>query len=337
MKVGISFIVPFYNASNRISETVLSLLNLSISDQLEIQLLFVDNNSDDDSVSIIKNLLHTNQRSHISATIVKEHESGRIHALKKGILQSVHEIICHVDDDNRLMPDFAINLSNYYTDNAEIDACGAMGFPNTDVGVEFPAWFEENMYSYAVGDPIGASRTLNPEKDWVYGACFSYRKKVFYAIEDSGFSFILKGRSGNLLLSGEDMEFLLAIFYLNFSVGFNQELQFQHYIPRERLTISYLRKITYGFGLASPFIGLYRAGLVNNSTHKLLRSNIFIYIVVQCFSFIFELLKFRSTLNSQLKMDALKGSITSSFYHFKKWRSCQNNRQILKLYAKRQF
>lgn len=334
MKVGISFIVPFYNASNRISETVLSLLNLSISDQLEIQLVFVDNNSDDDSVSIIKNLLLANQRSQISAVIVKEYKSGRAHALKKGILQSVHEIICHVDDDNRLMPDFAINLGNYYAENAEIDACGAMGFPITDVGVEFPAWFEENMYSYAVGDPIGASRTLSPEKDWVYGACFSYRKKVFNAIEDSGFTFILKGRSGNLLLSGEDMEFLLAIFYLKFSVGFNQELQFQHYIPRERLTISYLRKITYGFGLASPFIGLYRAGLVNNSIHKLLRSNIFIYILVQCFSFIFERLKFRSTLKSQLKLEALNGSISSSFYHFKKWSSCQNNRRILKLYAR---
>ncbi len=324
---GISFIVPFYNAEKRIKETVFSFVNLTINGQFDIQVVLVDNNSNDNSVEIIKNILLENSKEGFSYLIVSEAKSGRIHALKKGIEHACNDIICHVDDDNRLSPSFAEEMWNFYDSKQEIQACGAMGNPVTDVGVEFPSWFEQNKFSYAVGNPKGSTNLLNPERDWVYGACFSYRKLILSRLDS--FEYVLTGRSGKTLLSGEDMEFLLVLFLLNFNVAFNPNLVFEHYIPEERLNISYLKKLNFGFGLASPFIGVYRAGLVNNRWYSFVRSSYILYIFVQCLRFVLQKMKFEKSLQQSLKLISIKGSIIGAMGNYDKWKACLKNRDSI--------
>lgn len=326
---GISFIVPFYNAESRIKETVLSFVNLAMDGQFEIQVIFVDNNSNDNSVSIIENTLSVNPREGFSYVVVSEAKLGRIHALKKGFEYICNDLICHVDDDNRLSSGFAIEMWDYYSSNLEIMACGALGSPVTDRGVDFPQWFEQNKFSYAVGNPIGPTRVLNPERDWVYGACFSYRKSILTRLDLCEFEYVLTGRSGKTLLSGEDMEFLLVLFLLNLKVGFNSNLAFDHYIPTERLNLSYLKKLNLGFGLASPFIGVYRAGLINNQWYSFVRSSYIIYILFQCLSFVVQKTRFNKSIQQSLKLISIKGSIIGAFEHYDKWKACLKNRDSL--------
>jgi glycosyltransferase involved in cell wall biosynthesis len=326
---GISFIVPFYNAESRIKETVYSFVNLIIGSQFDIQVIFVDNNSTDNSVEIIENILLQNSREGFSYTVVSEAKSGRIHALKKGLGYAFNEIICHVDDDNRLSPRFAIEMWDYYNSNLDIMACGALGLAVTDSGIDFPDWFERNKFSFAVGNPIGPSSVINPENDWVYGACFSYRKSILAKLDLCEFEYVLTGRSGNNLLSGEDMEFLLVLLLLNYKVGFNPNLVFNHYIPAERLSISYLNKLNFGFGLASPFIGIYRAGLINNRFYSLIRSSRILYIFYQCLSFVVQKISLNPSLQQSLKLISIKGSILGAFEHSDKWEACLKNRNSL--------
>jgi glycosyltransferase involved in cell wall biosynthesis len=330
---GISFIVPFYNAESRIKETVFSFVNLIIGSQFDIQVIFVDNNSTDNSVAIIENILLLYSREGFSYTVVSEAKSGRIHALKKGLGYACNDIICHVDDDNRLSPRFALEMWDYYSSNLDIMACGALGLAVTDSGIDFPDWFDLNKFSYAVGNPIGPTRVLHPENDWVYGACFSYRKSILARLDLYEFDYVLTGRSGKNLLSGEDMEFLLVLFLLNLKVGFNANLVFDHYIPAERLNVSYLKKLNFGFGLASPFIGVYRAGLIQNRWYSYIRSSYFLYILFQCFSFIILKIRFNPSMQQSLKLISIKGSIIGVFEHYDKWKACLKNRDsLLKMY-----
>lgn len=323
---GISFIVPFYNAENRIKETVVSLLNLTNKGQFEIQVIFVDNNSNDNSVAVIKHILSGKLPQGFSYLFVRETKSGRINAIGKGLEYSIYDLICHVDDDNRLAPNFAEEMWRFYQTESDIQACGALGIPVTDCGVDLPSWFEQNKFSYAVGNPKGTTSVLNPEIDWVYGACFSYRKSILPRLKSLDFEFVLTGRSGKNLLSGEDMEFLLVLFLLNCKVAFNSNLVFEHYIPEDRLRVSYLKKLNFGFGLASPFIGIYRAGLINNRWYTFIRSSYVLYILVQSLSYIFQNMIINKSFHQLLKLESIKGSIVGAVNNYDKWRACLKNR-----------
>ena len=324
---GISIIVPCYNAESRIKICFDHILEQQYNGLWEV--IRVDNNSSDKTLSLARDFVASEKPYVTDVSFLHEPRQGRIWALLAGVKRARYNVICHVDDDNYLQSDFLRELNAFYSLN-DVDAVGSLGSPLIDADTALPSWFNDFHFAYAVGNPVLGKKMLDPSKDWVYGACFSYKVECIHHLLSLGYQSTLIGRSGNSLLSGEDMEFLLALFMLRKSISFNSKQKFHHYLPPERLTEAYLLRLHYGFGLASPTIGLMRSYLAIHEGFLVhLRRNYFFYVLLQRARYLRILLIPNKPLILKARLQSLKGSFSSFLSGYSRWMKCKANLSIL--------
>jgi hypothetical protein len=82
----------------------------------------------------------------------------------------------------------------------------------------------------------------------------------------TGFKSLLSDRKGNLLSSGGDSELCFAIRLAGYSLYYQEDLKFRHFIPEGRLQWDYLVKLHKSFARSTPIIELYY--LVGQGTTK---------------------------------------------------------------------
>lgn len=324
---GISIIVPCYNAESRIKICLDHILKQQYNGLWEV--ILVDNNSSDKTLSLAREFVASKKPYETDVLFLHEPRQGRIWALLTGVKRARYNVICHVDDDNYLQSDFLRELNAFYSLN-DVDAVGSLGSPLINADTALPLWFNDFHTSYAVGYPVLGKKMLDPTKDWLYGACFSYKVECIHLLLSLGYQFTLIGRSGNSLLSGEDMEFLLALFILRKNISFNSKQKFHHYLPPERLTEDYLLRLHYGFGLASPIIGLMRSYLaVQEGFIVRLRRNYFFYLFVQRARYLLISLIPNKSLTLKAHLQSLKGSYSGFLSGYSRWSKCVANLKIL--------
>jgi len=100
-KGKISFIIPVYNGASFIDEAYENILNQKLKD---FEIIFVDNNSKDDSIELIKQLQLNDSR----VQLFLEKKQGAAAARNKGIKEAEGEFI-HFFDIDDLLYDTAIN------------------------------------------------------------------------------------------------------------------------------------------------------------------------------------------------------------------------------------
>ena len=76
--------------------------------------------------------------------------------------------------------------------------------------------------------------------------------------------FLLSGRRGNQVISGEDTELCVRAARTGWPVWYVATLVFTHHLEKRRLTVEYLEKLNQGFGRARPYIELYSAPMLAN-------------------------------------------------------------------------
>lgn len=126
--------------------------------------------------------------------------------------------------------------------------------------------------SYATGPQANQTGKINRS---LYGAGLSIRKSTWEHLKSNGFQFILSGRKGKLLTSGEDSELCLAVMLLGYHIFYDEDLHFYHFMPKERLNWPYLIKLTKAFGRSDPIINIYRSVLHRyRGYNKYIRENL---------------------------------------------------------------
>jgi|GEM_PF-382481 glycosyltransferase involved in cell wall biosynthesis len=115
MSFEVSVIIPTYNAGSIIEKTIKSLINQSFKD---FEIIFVDDNSSDNTVNIIRNTLSDRD---ISYTIIENEKSlGASGSRNIGLRNVSGKYIIFVDDDDYLDKDHIQNLYNgIYQNNAD--------------------------------------------------------------------------------------------------------------------------------------------------------------------------------------------------------------------------
>lgn len=108
MKVTVG--IPFYNSSKLLKPLLISLINQTYKD---FHIVFVDNNSTDDSISIIKEFL----ADKVSFEIVQEEKQGIAYCRNK-ILDLAQGIVIFVDSDDVLHPDYIKTLALLMNDSS---------------------------------------------------------------------------------------------------------------------------------------------------------------------------------------------------------------------------
>lgn len=253
-KSSVSIILCFYNAEKKLSETIKYLMKLNIDGIEGIELIFVDNNSNDSSCELIKKMLQG--FSKFPYKIILEPKPGLSNARLIGIANAKYDYLLFCDDDNWLEEDYILRGLKILNNNSTIAALGGYGVAVSDI--HLPYWFNEYEKFYAVGPQMPQNGKVYGVRNVVYGAGVFIRKSAFEYIQNKGFSFYNLGRTGKKLSSGEDSEMCLAFQIAGFSIWYDDSLKFKHYIEPNRLSKKYIKKLQKGMNESSYISRFYR-------------------------------------------------------------------------------
>ena len=250
-----SIIICCYNSSTRIPQTLEHIWALTIPDHIKCELIIVNNASTDDTVETIERFRDANPISRFDTVIVDESKPGLNIARETGLAHSTGEFIIFCDDDNWLDSNYLKIVTEFF-DRYE-DAVIVGGKNHAECEVEPPDWFHERGSDYAVGEFGESTQDFTDNRGFVWGAGMAIRRLLFDDLAKIGHSLLSSDRRGESLSSGGDSELCFAARLLGYRVYYHPELQLRHFITKERLKFSYLKKLNYSFGQATTVLDCY--------------------------------------------------------------------------------
>ena len=133
----VSVLLPCYNASETIEETLLSIKNQTYGD---FEVVCVDDGSTDGTTELLKEWSRENPRF----IYVPIDHSGVIEAANTGLANCQGEIIVRMDADDRCHPDRIKLQREYLLKNPEVAIVGSLvkGFPEGQIGEGFQIYYD---------------------------------------------------------------------------------------------------------------------------------------------------------------------------------------------------
>jgi len=250
LKPGVSVIVCCYNSSRTITPTIGALSVQKIPENAGFEVILVDNNCTDDTVSRARRAW-TNPR--FPLRVVREMKPGLMHARVTGLKSVHHRITLFVDDDNVLRTDWIAKLIRIYGENPRVGAVG--GYNRATFPGEKPEWFDLVEGVYACG-PRDSGPGLNPKK--MFGAGLSFRTRALESALFSELPLFLVGRTGDDLSRGDDTEISLRLRLKGWDFYYDDSLVLHHNLPRNRLNWRYVCQARKRGGEVSLLLKFYR-------------------------------------------------------------------------------
>jgi len=256
---GVSVVVCCYNSREVISPTIKALSDQHVPPGVGYEVILVDNNCTDDTVSLAKKAWENSA----PLRIIKESWPGLIYARKTGVLQAHYSILLFVDDDNVLEPDWVEQLMNMYSVWPEVGGIGGYNEPLFTGEAEMPTWFENFSGMYACTPPHEKPE-VSALKQTLYGAGLSLRTHVARFVFDSPLPFFLVGKTRDTLNRGEDSEICLRVGLMGWKLWYEKTLKLKHIILKKRLNWEYVLQARRGGGHADIILKIYRDLLAGN-------------------------------------------------------------------------
>jgi glycosyltransferase involved in cell wall biosynthesis len=249
---GVSIVICCYNSESTIGRVLDRLAVQKGIDGLEWEVVVVDNASTDRTVETARAAW---TRGEIPFRVVYERKPGLSNARRKGLAEAVHEVVVFVDDDNLLDEGYISLAHQIMTGYPDVGLAGGLGIPLASV--ELPRWFKANEAAYAVGPQGGEAGYLPDNRIYLHGAGIVMRKSVWELLISSGFVFMLSGRKGQSLTSGEDTELSCVFRLTGYRLWYDPGLRFEHMIPENRLRWNYLIRLAREFGKSAVVLDIY--------------------------------------------------------------------------------
>jgi len=265
MVEGISIVLCTFNGTPRLTPTIEHLANQELSCGAE--LILVDNASTDGSSSLVEEIWHQKGNPY-PLVIVHESEPGLIHARKTGLRTAKHEIVVFCDDDNWLQQDYLHLTSELFDRMPDVGLVGGQGIGVTDG--EFPVWWGEgnNSCNYAVGKQLEHSGYAD-QRGYLWGAGLAGRRELLLHIFNDAYPFLMVGRTGKTVLSGDDSEMCLRALLAGYHLYYDERLVYWHSIPATRLTDAYFQHLLGSFSASSEIGEEYESALFYSRLSKI--------------------------------------------------------------------
>ena len=232
---GVSIIICCHNSANRIVDT-LKHLWLQETNGLPIEIVLVNNNCTDDTVMIAMEEWRDCGR-HMPLKIVEEPVMGVSAARSKGIRAAKYQYAVFCDDDNWLASDYVSLAFDTMESNPKIGVLGGSSTAVSDAA--FPDWFEQVKGDYAVGLQLDGISCDASDRGYLWGAGMVVRKFVFEDMIGNGIANALSDRKGKELSSGGDSEICKWFLMLGYSLWYNPNMKYAHFIESNRLLEEY--------------------------------------------------------------------------------------------------
>jgi glycosyltransferase involved in cell wall biosynthesis len=246
-KLKLSVVICAYNPKPVTFNKVLESLKNQTLSNVSWELIIIDNNSQTAIATWVDLSWHPNAR------VVVEKEPGLIHARNRATLEASYEYLISVDDDTPLFKDYLDEAGKIFTENPSFGIIGGRSYPIYEAE---PPQLIENFKSFLairdLGEEIILDKLLKGDKIKSYPNCapilIAPTKKCMLLYKDFFDSNEISknlGRKGASLASGEDNDINLFIYKSGFTLGYFPQLKFYHIIPKERLEISYLKRMAF--------------------------------------------------------------------------------------------
>jgi glycosyltransferase involved in cell wall biosynthesis len=257
MPSGISIVLCCHNSARLLPDTLSRLLAQRLSPGRSCEVIVIDNASTDTTATVARECWPPDWP--IDLRIVLEPNLGLSNARLRGIAEAQYEIICFVDDDNRLAGDWVETVSVVMDEHPEAGACG--GQIEAECETARPSWFDNFQSYYAVGKQAEHGGDVTETRGYLWGAGLCLRRSAWEQVIETGFEFLLSGRKGAALSAGEDAEMCYALRLNGWRLWYEPRLRMSHFITRERLNWNYLRRLSRGFGAATAGIDAYELAI----------------------------------------------------------------------------
>ena len=229
---GLAAIICCHNSEKLIESSMLSLVTQEIGDGINYEIILVDNCSTDDTVTLARAVAARHNRELI---VIREDQKGLIYARMAGVRSATQPICLFVDDDNILSRDYVARTVKIYRENEDVGAVGGYAEPYI-INRNVPEWFPEYQLMFACGPQAESTGKLMGIKQYLYGAGLSFRTDVLRNILFDKMPPLLTGRTGDVLLRGDDTEMCFRCFLIGWKLFYDDTLRLRHNIDAGRIT-----------------------------------------------------------------------------------------------------
>lgn len=251
---GVSVIMCCYNSRSRLKQTLACLAAQEINEDLSCELILVDNNSTDDTVSFTTETWKK-IAPQIPFRIVQELKPGLTYARETGAAAALYEILIFCDDDNLLEKNYIQQAFNIMQVQPKAGIAG--GRSTGAFETKKPEWFDRFGFAYAIGHPLKASGIAN-QRTFLAGAGMVIRKSIVAKLNTLHYTPVISDRSGSSLISGGDAELCFAVMSLGYDLYYDEKLQFTHYMTAPRIQWPYcVLMMSEGHAIPQLYLFLY--------------------------------------------------------------------------------
>lgn len=251
---GVSIVICCYNSEKLIEPTLIAAFEQNT--EVDYEVILVNNNSTDKTVEIATKVFNR-YKENLNFEIIDEKKAGLVYARIAGYKASKYSLISYVDDDNIISNNWVSKLYKVFQKDKKIGLVGGRNSAITNSKSKLPPWFETFENKYACGTQAEESGYITKSRKYLFGAGISFRKEVLEKIYESSLPLFLKGRKGKVLLAGDDSELCLRAILDGWELWYEESLELNHFIPKERLTWKYLLKNQQGHSAAFNILSIY--------------------------------------------------------------------------------
>ena len=236
----VSVVVPTYNRSALLRNTVDSVLKQDTQTTFEV--IVIDNNSSDDTKDVVDSLI---QKHPGKVHYVVERKQGNAHARNRGIEEARGAIIAFVDDDVTVDKNWLTSLKTILDSRSDLSFVGGKVLPQWNGPP--PSWLTPDHWAPLALLDYGANELAIGGKSprGLLTANIAFRRSVF---KDTGMFLPDLQRVKNMIGSMEDHEFLLRVCRSGKQGIYTPHMIATTHIDTERLTKAYHRRWHTGHG-----------------------------------------------------------------------------------------
>lgn len=239
-KMSLALAICTYNNAALLDQALDALERQAVDPATDWAALVVDNNSTDSTPEVVRCYMQRNTIPNLR--YVRETKQGLAYARRRAVQETTSDLIAFVDDDCMLAPDWVEQAVAFCRTHPKAGAAGGKVHPVWEVP-------PSTMIPYRFGQDFGATPVQLPNTGFTYlmGAGLVLNRSALVASRWLD-RMILTDRKGSSLLSGGDIEIVLRIRQAGYELWYTPTMHLDHYVPRQRISPHYLRRLCWAVG-----------------------------------------------------------------------------------------
>jgi len=236
----LSVIVPTYNRSNLLSNSLQSLVNQTLDKSL-YEIIVVNNNSTDDTQEIAEKFI----KKEPNMRLVFERNQGVSNARNRGWREAHGDFVAYTDDDTKVASDWCDRiLKAFRTVVPTPVAVGGAIYPWYEIHP--PDWFSDEFEIRSWGESAGFLEVPRAHNGFS-GANMAFKRSI---LEQYGGFSLNYGIIGDEMRLGGDTELFTRIYKNCPFFWYDPDIKVSHWVPASTMSVSYRIKRAFKGGIA---------------------------------------------------------------------------------------